>query len=81
MKQVLWAANVYKPESLFLGVFDTQEGATSAIVQELNGQAYEADFYEYNHFNGGNFVEFRRGFDILAQAHQVVVNRAERMEV
>lgn len=81
MNQVLWAANVYMPHSLFLGVFDTQEGAVSAIVAKLNGRQYDAEVIDG--WNGGvdTFVEFHYGFDILAQAHQVVVNRVEDMEV
>lgn len=81
MNQVLWAANVYKPNSIFLGVFDTQEGAVSAIVAKLNGQRYDAEVIGGWRSDVNTFVEFHRGFDILAQAHQVVVNKVEDMEV
>ena len=77
MNQVLWAANLYKPHSFFLGVFDTQEGAVSAIAAKLNGQQYDAEVI--GGWTGGvdTFVEFSCGFAILAQAHQVVVNQVE----
>ena len=81
MNQVLWAANVYKPNSVFLGVFDTQEGAVSAIAAKLNGQRYDAEVI--GGWAGGvdTFVEFSCGFAVLAQAHQVVVNNVIDMEV
>lgn len=81
MNQVLWAANVYKPHSFFLGVFDTQEGAVSAIAAKLNGQRYDAEVIGGWAGGADTFVEFSCGFDVLAQARQVVVNRVEEMEV
>ena len=77
MKQ-FWCAHVFHPESLFLGMFDDQWGAVSAIMQELQGKAYTAEMVDGTPFGGDTFEDHNV---IWANAHLEQVGNRVRVEV